>query len=298
MRFGVTLPTSGVGDDPRAVLELAIEAEKAGWDGVFFWDFPFAGPEYGAEIHKVHEAWALLGAIAVQTKRVLLGTMITALPWRSPWLIAKQASTIQALSRGRFVLSVGLGAPPPTGTYFFEETDRRARARMLDEGLEILRRLWSGENLTFDGHYYSVRNEPAMRPVVTPRPQVWVVGAWNLARDAWPRKRSFRRALQWDGLLPHFFQGSEMVGGAFKPESVRALVEDISRERKEPFDVIVEGRGKGDENASPETVRALSDAGATWWLEAVWESMYRHPGDTTVLMERIQRGPPQILELR
>lgn len=294
MRFGVTLPTSGVGDDPRAILELAIAAEKAGWDGVFIWDYPFAGPEYGPEIHKVHEAWTLLGAMAIQTERVLLGTMITALPWRTPWVIAKQASSIQALSHGRFVLSVGLGYPPPDGTFFFEETDRRVRAEMLDEGLAILRRLWSGKPLTFEGDHYRARNQPTMLPVVTPRPKVWVVGAWNRDPDVWPKKKSFRRALQWDGLLPHVFEGSEMVGGGFGPANIRELVADVARERTEPFDVIVEGGAKRDENASPETVRELADAGATWWLEAIWESMYRHPGDTAVLLDRIRRGPPTI----
>jgi hypothetical protein len=294
MRFGVTLPTSGVGDDPMTVVDLAVEAEAAGWDGAFIWDYPFAGPEWGEHTHRVHEAWVMLAAIAVRTERIMIGTMITALPWRTPWLVAKQASTLQALSRGRFVLSVGLGSPPPDGSYFYEETGRRKRAAMLDEGLSILRGLWSGEPLTHGAEHYRVRNGPTMLPVADPRPTVWVVGAWNHDPDAWPKKKSFRRALAWDGLLPHFFKGSEMVGGAFKPEGIRELSEDIARERSDPFDLIVEGGGKDDENASPKTVRALRDAGATWWLEAVWESMYRHPGEPAVLFDRVRNGPPQL----
>lgn len=293
MRFGVTLPTSGVGDDPRVVVDLAVEAETAGWDGVFIWDYPIAGAEFGEAAQRVHEAWALLGAMAVRTDRVLLGTMITALPWRTPWLVAKQASTMQALSKGRFVLSVGLGAAPSDGTYFYEATDRRERAGLLDEGLEIMSKLWTGEPLRFEGKHYRARNEPVLRPVVSPRPTVWVVGALNLDPDAWPKKKSFRRALIWDGILPHFFVGPEMKSGAFQPDDVRALADEIARERGEPFDLIVEGGGQ-DTNASADVVRALADAGATWWLEAVWESMYLHPDSPDVLRDRIRQGPPKI----
>ena len=294
MRFGVVLPNCGVGDDPRAVIDLVIEAEAAGWDGAFIWDVPLGYPGFGAETQKMHEAWALFGAMAVRTDHIMLGTMITPLAWRSPVFVAKQASTLQALSNGRFVLSVGLGAGPDGGTYLYEEEDRRKRARMVDEGLGLLQQLWSGEPIHFDGTYYRVRNEPVMLPVVSPRPTVWMVGAWNHDPDAWPKKKSFRRALSWDGLLPHFFRGSNMVGGEFDPDSVRALAEDIRRERSEPFDLILEGSGENGENTPVEKVRALADAGATWFNEGIWESMYRTPGDATEMRERIRRGPPKI----
>src|SRR5438874_13685020 len=120
MRFAVVLPTGGVGDDPRTVIDLVVAAEDAAWDGAFIWDVPLGYPGSDDELQKMHEAWVLLGAMAVRTERIMLGTMITPIAWRSPLMIAKQASTIQALSNGRFVLSVGLGAPPDGGTYFYE----------------------------------------------------------------------------------------------------------------------------------------------------------------------------------
>lgn len=291
MRFGLTLPNCGVGDDPNTLIDIAVEAETAGWDGVFIWDVPLAYPGMDVEGSKMHEAWMLLAGMAVRTERVLLGTMITPLAWRSPLLIAKQASTLQAMSAGRFVLSVGLGAAPDGGTYFYEEEDRRTRAHLVDEALQILEGFWSGEPLRLEGSHFRVRGEPSMLPAVSPRPTVWVVGAWNHDPDAWPLKRSFRRALHWDGILPQFFRGDKLVMG-FEPDAVRALTEDIARERAEPFDVIVEGGGK-DENAPVATVKALADAGATWWLEAVWESIYLRPGDPSVMRERIRQGPPR-----
>jgi alkanesulfonate monooxygenase SsuD/methylene tetrahydromethanopterin reductase-like flavin-dependent oxidoreductase (luciferase family) len=238
MRFCLTLPNLGVGDDPNTLVDLAVEAESAGWDGVFVWDVPLPYPGTDPEGQKMHEAWMLLAAMAVRTQRVMLGTMITPIAWRQPWMIAKQASTLQAMSGGRFVLSVGLGAPPEGGPYFYEEEDRRTRAAMVDEALHILEVLWSGEPLRHDGRHFRVRGEPSMKPVVDPRPTVWVVGAWNHDPDAWPRKRSLRRALHWDGILPQFFRGDKLVMG-FEPDAVRALTEDIARERSEPCDVIV-----------------------------------------------------------
>jgi hypothetical protein len=295
VRFGVTLPNAGVGDDPRVVIDLAVEAEDAGWDGVFIWDFPIGVPDYGEEVMKVHEAWVLLSGMAMRTERVFLGTMITPLAWRAPWYVAKQAATMQALSGGRFVLSVGLGAPPTNGTHFYEETDRRVRAQMLDEGLTILEGLWSGEPLTFEGRHYRARNEPQMLPEPSPRPKVWVVGAWNRDPKAWPLKKSFRRALRWDGILPHVFDGDKMVSGNESlADDIGAMVADIRSERSEPFDVVIESGSTNDKNTTADFIRPLADAGATWWLEPIWYSMYRHPSDPGPMRERIREGPPKI----
>ena len=83
MRFGVTLPNVGYGGDPETVIQFAVDAEQAGWDGVFLWDTPYAvvpdqpPPDFA-------DAWVLLSAIAVRTERVRLGTMLTPLAWHRP----------------------------------------------------------------------------------------------------------------------------------------------------------------------------------------------------------------------
>lgn len=81
-------------------LDQAVLAEQAGWDGVFVWE-----AAYGVD------AWSLLAAIAARTSRVRLGTLLTPLPWRRPWKVASQVATLDQLSGGRAILSVGLGAP-------------------------------------------------------------------------------------------------------------------------------------------------------------------------------------------
>src|SRR5919199_3654674 len=95
LRFGVILP----GGTAPEQLELAVLAEQAGWDGVFVWE---AG--YGVD------PWSLLAAMAVRTSRVRLGTLLTPLPWRRPWKVASQGATLDQLSGGRAVLTVGIGA--------------------------------------------------------------------------------------------------------------------------------------------------------------------------------------------
>src|SRR5262245_14963802 len=141
LRFGVILP----GGTAREQLDLAVLAERAGWDGVFVWE-----AAYGVD------AWSLLSAMAAQTSRVRLGTMLTPLPWRRPWKVASQVATLDQLSGGRAILTVGLGAftddLPLTG----EEADRRTRAAMLDDGIDLIRALWAGE-AAFEGETAAYR---------------------------------------------------------------------------------------------------------------------------------------------
>src|ERR1700744_459504 len=95
MRYGVVLP----GGTALEQLDQAVLADQAGWDGVFVWE-----AAYGVD------AWTLLAAMAARTERVLLGTMLTPLPWRRPWKVASQVATLDQLSHGRAVLAVGVGA--------------------------------------------------------------------------------------------------------------------------------------------------------------------------------------------
>jgi alkanesulfonate monooxygenase SsuD/methylene tetrahydromethanopterin reductase-like flavin-dependent oxidoreductase (luciferase family) len=91
LRYGTVLPA---GTAPEQ-LELAVQAEQAGWDGVFVWEAAY-GPD----------AWSMLAAMAARTSRVRLGTMLTPLPWRRPWKVASQVATLDQLSGGRAILAV------------------------------------------------------------------------------------------------------------------------------------------------------------------------------------------------
>ena len=297
MRFGVTLPNVGYGGDPAVLVQLAVEAEQSGWDGVFLWDTPYAVAP-GEPAPEFADAWVLLSAIAVRTERVRLGTMLTPLAWHRPWLIARQAATLDRLTGGRFTLAVGLGAPPDEGPWFGGDAfDRRTRAAMLDEALAILGGLWSGKPFAFAGDHFSLREVTFLpRPLQQPRIPIWVVGAWPRDAAMWPRRTSMRRAIRYDGLLPNVFGVDRtLIFGAPSAEALddlRAMRAWIKRERPgdEPYDIVVE-RGLPGVDAA-EAAR-WEEAGATWWLDDAWWEMWNAPDDPEPLRRRIRLGPPR-----
>ncbi len=296
MHFGVTLPNTGYGGEPATLVQLAVDAEEAGWDGVFFWDTPYAVAP-GETPSPFADAWVLLSAAAVRTGRVRLGTMLTPLAWHRPWLIARQAATLDRLSGGRLTLAVGLGAPPDEGPWFGgDEPGRRTRAAMLDEGLAVLEGLWSGEPFAFEGDHFRLREVTFRpRPVQQPRVPIWVVGAWPRDPAMWPRRTSMRRAIRYDALLPNVFgAGGEMVFEASPGEALgdlRAMRAWIDRERSGdgPYDIVIE-RGLPGVDAA-EAAR-WEEAGATWWLDDAWREMWAAPDDPEPLRRRIRLGPP------
>jgi alkanesulfonate monooxygenase SsuD/methylene tetrahydromethanopterin reductase-like flavin-dependent oxidoreductase (luciferase family) len=269
MRYGVVLP----GGSAPEQLEQAVLAERAGWDGVFVWE-----AAYGVD------AWSLLAAMAARTSRVRLGTMLTPLPWRRPWKVASQVATVDQLSGGRAVLAVGVGALgtelPDTG----EETGIRPRAEMLDEGIDLIRTLWDGGG-EYDGQHYHFRSgrfdlASAVRPAQDRIP-LWVVGVW-------PRPRSMRRVLRCDGIIPQF--GADSGG----PEGLRAVRAWLARHgAPDGLDLVVDGETPADDAAAAATeVRALADAGATWWLETRWGMPDNMPERVQDMTDRLAAGPP------
>ena len=200
MQVGVNVPNFGEFADPRRVAELAAATEQAGWDGLFVWDHIYW---YAANV--VGDPWVQLAAAAAVTERISLGTMVTPLPRRRPWVVARQAVSLDQLSNGRFVLGVGIGFPPEEEFGVFgEPTNARTRADMLDESLEIILGLWTGEEFSFAGDHYSL--DPVIfrpTPVQQPRIPIWVAGMW-------PNRRPFRRAARFDGVFPINTTGGEM----------------------------------------------------------------------------------------
>src|SRR5512135_103160 len=130
MKYGFVLPRG----DAHTAADFARSSEEAGWDGFFVWE-----PVWGVD------AWVSLAAAAMVTSRIRLGTMITPVSRMRPWKLASETATLDNLSNGRVILSVGLGAIDTGFEAFGEVTDRKARAELLDEGLEIVTGLWRGQ---------------------------------------------------------------------------------------------------------------------------------------------------------
>ncbi|HEY3869219.1 MAG TPA: LLM class flavin-dependent oxidoreductase [Actinocrinis sp.] len=280
LRCGVILP----GGTAPEQLELAALADRSGWDGVFVWECA-----YGVD------AWSLLAAMAVRTQRVRLGTLLTPLPWRRPWKVASQAATLDQLSAGRAVLAVGVGAIDPDLPQTGEATELRARAAMMDEGIDLIRGLWSGATQFHGLHYqYTCAHDDlgqVGRPVQERIP-IWVVGAW-------PRPRSMRRVLRCDGVIPEYHLGGR-AGAPDDVRDLRAWLNEHAGPADPPsvsaIDVIAEGETPADDPAAAAAhVGPWAAAGCTWWLETRWELPHHTAERLNQVRERIAAGPPRLL---
>jgi hypothetical protein len=297
MKFGLDLPNMGVVGSPQVLAELAQEAEVAGWDGIFVWDSVHVDLD-DARLQATYDPWICLTAMAASTERIRLGTMITPLARRRPWKLARETVTLDHFSKGRLILPVGLGAVDDGGfSKVGEELDRKVRAQQLDEGLEILNGLWSGRPYSLNGqHFHTEEMTFLPPPLQSPRIPVWVVGAW-------PRQKSMRRTLRWDGVLPikmtadgqSLAEEGYALAGGMTPKDVQKMKTFVDERRSQdtPFDIVLEGKTPSEDREKAKAiVSPYAEAGATWWVEAVWEYFYASPGDLEVIQNRIRQGPP------
>jgi alkanesulfonate monooxygenase SsuD/methylene tetrahydromethanopterin reductase-like flavin-dependent oxidoreductase (luciferase family) len=223
-----------------------------------------------------------------------MGTMLTPVPRRRPWELAGQVATLDNLSGGRVILPAGLGATDDRWWLFEDDPGRRVRAEQMDESLDLMQALWSGEPVTYEGVHYRARPAQTMvppRPVQRPRVPIWVVGAW-------PRPKSMRRAAGLDGWLPAYMPRH---GGdrELTPELLRDGIDWVLEQRAaeglgmDGYDVVAEGTTPPDPAAAGELVRPWAEAGATWWIEADWSDM--DPGRVrAAALERLRPGPPRL----
>jgi alkanesulfonate monooxygenase SsuD/methylene tetrahydromethanopterin reductase-like flavin-dependent oxidoreductase (luciferase family) len=281
MRYAVNVPNFEDYGDVRTVAALAADAEAAGWDGFFVWDHLAFVKAWKL---RIADPWMLLAGVAMATERLRLGPMVTPLARRRPWKVARETVTLDRLSGGRLVLGVGLGEPPEDeyGT-FGEPTDAVVRAAMLDEGLEVLTRLWSGETVSFQGRHYQV-DQVAFQPtpVQQPRIPIWVAGAW-------PRPGPLRRAARFDGSFPlKVDRHGELV--RLDADDLRELLAIIraQREHTGPFDVMLGGTTPDDPTAARDVIEPLVEAGMTWWSETIDPRQ----GDLETWRRRVRQGPP------
>ncbi|SEG92591.1 Luciferase-like monooxygenase [Saccharopolyspora kobensis] len=242
MRHALYLPPFGELADPGVLAELSARAEAAGFDGVFLWDHVVRPRQPGLG---VCDPWIALAAIAARTERIRIGTRITPLSRRRPHDVARQAAAVDQLSAGRLVLGVGLGADNGGElSRLGEADDPRTRAEMLDEGLDVICALWSGEPVTHRGRHFRVDGLRFLpRPVQRPRIPIWVA-----AQSV--KRAPLHRAARFDGLCPET-----------TPDGLRAMLDVVARHRGglDGYEVAVGGPPDDD----PGPFRA---AGASWWL--------------------------------
>lgn len=278
MRFAINTPNFGIYGDARRMAELAHEAEEAGWDGFFLWDHIGSGPDWPVAFA---DPWLTLTAMAMTTTRIKLGPVVTPLPRRRPWKVAREAATLDHLTNGRLILGVGIGSDfGREFSCFGEANDDRLHGEMLDEGLEVLARLWSGEACSYEGKHYRLDNACFLPvPVQQPRIPIWVAGIW-------PNKKPLRRAARWDGYCP-IMEGRELM-----PQDFHEILAYLKPHRPSdaPFDVLAAGHTTGTDRAKDKaTVTPFTEAGVTWWQEA-----FSTENTLEEVRARIRLGPPML----
>jgi probable F420-dependent oxidoreductase len=263
VRYGICLANIGSYADPRVAAEVAVAAEERGWDALFVWDhlaFVWGPP--------AADPWVTLAAVAAQTERILIGTAVTPVARRRPQVLAQQVATLDVLSGGRVVFGAGLGGAASEFARFGEPTDAHVRASMLDEGLDVLRALWGGDDVTHEGAHYTVDHVTLAPTPVQRQLPIWIGGN---------RPASLRRASRWDGWIA---DSADPTGMTLAPGDVARSIERIGR--GDGFDVAVLGdSSRGDPDA-------YARAGATWWLENVHDQR----GSTEAMASLVRAGPP------
>lgn len=288
MRHGIYLPNQGPFADPAVLVELAQAAEAAGWDGFFVWDelLPLHAHNEAVaatlgDSDDAADAMVALTAVAAATERIRFGTLVTAVARLRPEAFARQAATLDQLSGGRLILGVGLGHPDDQFTAFGIDADLKTRATMVDEFLDLVARLWTGERVDFEGNYYNCLGV-ALRPtpVQQPRIPIWI-GAGGSYRA--PR----RRAARWDGFAPASEQWPTVV---IPPETYAAIAADLQATRSaRPFDLVLIGNADATEPTQP-SLRDYERHGVNWLLT---QALTVADAQTRIRLGPPPPGPPR-----
>jgi alkanesulfonate monooxygenase SsuD/methylene tetrahydromethanopterin reductase-like flavin-dependent oxidoreductase (luciferase family) len=279
VRFGLFLPPFEEFAEPQRVMALARSAEDAGWDGLFLWDHMLAGPGVA-----VADPWVTMAAIATSTTRLRFGALVTPLPRRRPWVMARQIATLDRLSAGRLIAGVGVGDDGWSEfSSFGEPEDPILRGEVLDEALELLQRLLAGNAVQYHGRHFVVNTTALL-----PKPQQEPLPIWGACR--WPHRRPLARAAKLQGCFPIFpVDGPPPPPTPSDIASIRKALTDLGA--LPDADLVVRcALSLEDPGSVTDTVSALEDAGVTWILEGFGP---REP-PASVVESIVGNGPPRL----
>ena len=225
--FGLHLPSYTHPDTPPEqlfdrVVEQAKAAEAAGFDLVTVMDHLYQIAGIGGPEEPMLEGWLTLAAIARETSRVRLGTLVTGVTYRNPALLAKEATTLDVISNGRAIL--GLGAAwndVEHEGYGFEFPPVGERMDRLDEALAIIKAMFTEDRPSFHGEHYRIEralNVP--RPIQATGPKILVGGGGE--------QRTLRIAAKYADMTHWFSLGLEAL--KHKNEVVERYCDEIGRD--------------------------------------------------------------------
>jgi probable F420-dependent oxidoreductase len=199
MRFTITHPMHSHPYNPEllsgdSVATVAAAAENAGFHGFGFTDHPAPSQRWlEAGGHDAVDPFVALGFAAARTSSLRLVPNIVVLPYRNPFVVAKSGATLDLLSGGRFTLAVGVGYLKREFAALGVNYDERAE--LFEEALQVIRAVWTGDDISFEGKHFTARSITAHpRPISQPHPPIWIGGNTAASRQ--------RVALYGDGWCP------------------------------------------------------------------------------------------------
>jgi probable F420-dependent oxidoreductase len=188
MRFAFTYPIISHPSNPdlvrgSGVADVAVAAEAAGFGGIGFTDHPAPTQRWlEAGGHDSLDPFVAMAFAAARTSSIRLIPNVVVLPYRNPFVVAKAGATLDLMSEGRFTLAVGLG-------YLRREfaalgVDFDTRAELFDEALQVIRAIWTGDDVSFEGRNFIAKGITAQpRPLSRPHPPIWIGGNTGTARQ-------------------------------------------------------------------------------------------------------------------
>ena len=233
MKFGLRIPSFALGPKTATLAEMGAylrRAEDLGFDSAVSIDHLLMTPP--AYACTWLEPMSLLSALAGVTRTIKLGTMVLVLPLRNPAYFAKEWATFDLLSGGRTILGVGVGWHEEE--FALMGIPHKERGRRMDEMLELVTALWAGDNVTYAGKYYRVKNltiDP--KPVQKPHPSIWIGGGSQPFEKVYGQtvtnidpvlKRIAKYAKTW---VPHSSATADMVTGDWN--KIQRFMTDFGR---------------------------------------------------------------------
>lgn len=277
MKFSFHLPLEKVQSPQEfltfeAVAEMARALEVAGIDACYVTDHPIPPDRWLATGgHHALDPFVALSFAAAATQRLKLHTNIIVLAYRSPFLTAKSVASLDVLSGGRVIFGIGSG-------YLQEEfaalgATFEGRGAMMDEAIEVMKRVWTGQSMRFEGEHFHAEGHAALpAPMQRPHPPIWVGGNADRAIrravetcDGWspfPVSGKFSQRVRTDEIVTvadlkrkilHAHELSEAVGRT-KPIDVCMV----------PFDLGMHSRERPSKDAIVDQLGELAEVGVTW----------------------------------
>lgn len=215
MKLGFVLPNNWGLEDPSTIIELGVEAERAGLDSVWVnhhvINVGYISDRLGDRPY--YDALTILDWVGARTERVRLGTSVLVMPYLHPMVLAKSFATLDQLSGGRVIAGLGVGSLPEENTILGVDYDERGPRS--DEFIEVMRSLWADGPADHRGDYYQLDRVVASPKPAQERLEVWIGGSGAPARA-----RAARFGQGWHPMCS--------VGGLAKrlPKMVAALSEN------------------------------------------------------------------------